>query len=633
LLYADVREYQKAITYYKDALTITEGNLDKEGNSIILNGIGSILISIDRDEEALEYLKKAISISSEIAAGQVLWNSFSVLAGLQKKQGAFQEALKSYAYAMDVIEKSRSSLDDEEFKASFLGSGRRLEVYHGAIDLLFRLSQMDKAPDAAARAFEFMERAKARGFLDSLEIGRVSAAQPIASETEDRLKSLQARLSRMSRRLADPPGSPDERHKLEGEASRLEEDYDEIRRDLRAHDPRFAAVRFPELISLERMRNELLDNDTVVFTYAVGRETAYGLAIDRKGQRLFPLPPPSVLRELVGRHLKWVSDRECSPEGTGEELYRALIDPGLDGSYRRMLIVPDDILQYLPFETLRSAGDPGWIGTRTEIAYAPSLSSLAEIEKRAKRQKAPSFDLFAIAAPDRGDEAGKASLRFREQEVEEIAKLFDSSKRILLKGSEANERKLKDSGFEEAGIIHFAAHGTIDEQKPVRSAIVLQDEPTSEEDGFLQAREVFDLRLKAGLVVLSSCRSAGGRLLRGEGVVGLNRSFLFAGAAAVLMSLWPVDDEATCHLMGRFYRHLKDGKTAAGSLQLAKTEMIGSEHYSHPYYWAGFIVTGAADRRLKSWFSFWAPATLGAVLVLITAVFLATRWQRENRIF
>ncbi len=534
---------------------------------------------------------------------------------------------------MDVIEKSRSSLDDEDLKASFLGSNRRLEVYYGAIDLLFRLEQKENDADAAALAFGFMERAKARGFLDSLEIGRVSAAQPIASETEDRLKVLQARLSRLSRRLANPPGSPDERNKLEEEALKLEEDYDEVRRDVRAHDPRFAAVRFPELITLEKTRKELVDDDTVVFTYAVGRESAYGLAIDRKGQRLFPLPSPSALRELVGRHLKWVSDRERSPEGTGEELYRALIDPGLDGPCRRMLIVPDDILHYLPFETLRSAGDPRWMGARTEIAYAPSLSSLAEIEKRAERQKAPSFDLLAVAAPDRGDEAGNASLRFREQEVEEIAKLFDSSEMILLKGSEANERRLKASRFEEAGIIHFAAHGTIDEHKPVRSAIVLRDEPTSEEDGFLQAREVFDLRLKAKLVVLSSCRSAGGRLLRGEGVVGLNRSFLFAGASAVLMSLWPVDDEATSYLMGRFYRHLKDGKTAAESLQLAKTEMIGSEHYSHPYFWAGFVATGAADRRLRSWFSFWAPATLGAVLVLITVVFLAIRWKRENRFF
>ncbi|RPI92960.1 MAG: CHAT domain-containing protein [Spirochaetales bacterium] len=533
LLQEDMKAYQKAVMYYKEALFLSEKNSDKEAKSIILNGIGSVLFLLGRDEEASDNLRKAISLSSEIDAGQVLWNAFSVLAGLQKKQGAYKDALNSYEYAMDVIEKSRSSLADEDFKASFLGSNRRLEVYHGAIDLLFRLSQREKVSDAAALAFGFMERAKARGFLDSLEIGRVSAAQPVASETEGRLKSLQARLSRLSRRLADPPESSDERNKLEEEASTLEEDYDEVRRDLRTHDPRYAAVRFPELISLEGMRKDLLDDDTVVFTYAVGRESAYGLAIDRKGQRFFPLPSPSALRELVGRHLKWVSDRERSPERTGEELYRALIDPGLDGPCRRMLIVPDDFLHYLPFETLRSADDPSWMGARTEIAYVPSLSSLAEIEKRVKRQKAPSFDLLAVAAPDRGKEEGKTSLQFREREVEEIARLFDSGKRILLKGLEANEKSLKANRIEEAGIIHFAAHGTIDEQKPVRSAIVLRDDPTSEEDGFLQAREVFDFRLKAGLVVLSSCRSAGGRLLRGEGVVGLNRSFLFAGASTV----------------------------------------------------------------------------------------------------
>ncbi|MBN1938029.1 MAG: CHAT domain-containing protein, partial [Candidatus Aminicenantes bacterium] len=584
-----------------------------------------------KDEEALEYYQKAIAIAAEIDNSQILWNTLCEMADLKKKKGDFDEALKCYEYAMNVIEKSRSSIGDEDLKALYLGSNRRLAAFHGAIDLLYKISRNGDASGAAARAFGYIERAKARGFMDSLEIGRVSAAQPVDPVTDNKMKALQIRLSRLSRQLGEPPPSYEESRVAEEEALRLEEEYEKFRRDLRLLDPRFAGVRFPDLITLEQLKSSLPDDGTVVLTYALGQESAYGLAIDRKGQRLFPLPAPRVLRELVVRHLKWVSDPERKPEETAVDLYRTLIAPGIKETCPRILIVPDDVLHYLPFETIRPPAGSHWLGAETEIAYAPSLSSLAEIEKRADQRRPPHLDFFAVAAADPEVAEDQGSFRYRSEEVDEISKLFRPGRCVLLKGEEAGEANLKRSPLSDARIIHFAAHGTIDEQKPVRSAIILGDEPGSDEDGRFQAREVYDLRLNAGLVVLSSCRSAAGKLLRGEGIIGLSRAFLFAGASAVLMSLWPVDEEATRHLMGRFYFHLKDGHTASASLRLAKTEMIDSTHFSHPYFWAGFVVAGAANRRLTPGFSSWRAATLGAAFLIGAAVFLAIRRNRKNK--
>lgn len=145
-------------------------------------------------------------------------------------------------------------------------------------------------------------------------------------------------------------------------------------------------------------------------------------------------------------------------------------------------------------------------------------------------------------------------------------------------------------------ILHFATHCLIDDKKPVRSSIVLSLYNSPEEDGFLQMREIFYLKLNSVLVTLSSCQTGGGQLIKGEGIEGLSRAFFYAGTSAALISLWSVNDQATSQFMERFYFHLRSNRSIMTSLQKAKLEMIASEALSHPYYWAGFVVTGDAEK-------------------------------------
>jgi len=329
--------------------------------------------------------------------------------------------------------------------------------------------------------------------------------------------------------------------------------------------------------------------------------------------------------------LKSLTDREHPDPEAGRELFNAVLAPDLDRPYRRTVIVPDDFLHYLPFETLRPAGASSAGGIAGDVFYAPSVSSLAEIRKRAERRPRAKAEWLGIAASG-GSVPDNPPLAFAEKEVEEVARFYPSGKRLALKGAEATEKALKTLRLGDYRVIHFAAHASIDEQKPVRSAVVLSSDPDSSEDGLLQAREIFDLRLNADLVVLSACRSAAGRLVRGEGLVGLSRSFLFAGASAVLVSLWPVDDEATGHLMGRFHFHLRRGRTAAAALRLAKADMAASSGFSHPYYWSGFVVSGCAGRRLYgNRGERLAAAGALAVLAAAAGIFLTARNRRRGR--
>jgi CHAT domain-containing protein len=169
----------------------------------------------------------------------------------------------------------------------------------------------------------------------------------------------------------------------------------------------------------------------------------------------------------------------------------------------------------------------------------------------------------------------------------------------------------------------------IDEKNPMRSAVVLALDDDPREDGLLQMREIYDLKLRSELVVLSACQSGLGQHVKGEGIQGINRSFFHAGTSAVLMSLWPVNDQVTSQFMERFYFHLLSAEPIMGALRTTKLEMISSDSVDHPYYWAGFIVSGKADQiifpeKSKAWMM------VCASVLLIGVVFSAARKKKKS---
>jgi CHAT domain-containing protein len=178
-------------------------------------------------------------------------------------------------------------------------------------------------------------------------------------------------------------------------------------------------------------------------------------------------------------------------------------------------------------------------------------------------------------------------------EVEAISSLFPGSRRLL--GRDATEEAIK-SLAPQARRLHFACHGLIDERFPLSSALALtipEHAQEGQDNGLLQAWEIFEeLRLDADLVTLSACDTGRGKEMGGEGLVGLVRAFQFAGARSVLASQWGVADDATADLMKRFYGYLRQGRSKDEALRSAQAEMIHSQSFAHPYYWAAFQLTG-----------------------------------------
>jgi CHAT domain-containing protein len=190
---------------------------------------------------------------------------------------------------------------------------------------------------------------------------------------------------------------------------------------------------------------------------------------------------------------------------------------------------------------------------------------------------------------------GFGRLVFSDEEADFITGFAPRNSTLKAKGFEANRQLVASGELGRYRIVHFATHGLINSEYPELSGLVLSlmDENGKPQDGFLRMHEIFNLEMPADLVVLSACQTALGKEIKGEGLVGLTRGFMYAGAERVTASLWQVDDQATAQLMQYFYRGmLKDGLRPAAALRAAQIEMSGSSRWSSPYYWAGFVIQG-----------------------------------------
>jgi CHAT domain-containing protein len=311
---------------------------------------------------------------------------------------------------------------------------------------------------------------------------------------------------------------------------------------------------------------------------------------------------------------------------------------------KRLVIVAPGALEYLPFAALTLPSEDSYrpLIASHEVVNLPSASVLAALRREtagrrpAERTLAviadPVFELNdprALAAKRKGsrdnlvasvqpedvipaasaltadsdlaraaesfNRAGFSRLPFSREEAETIADLVP--KRSLLKATDfqASRTMAASGALASYRIVHFATHGLINGEHPELSGLVLSlvDENGKPQDGFLRMHEIFNLRLPADLIVLSACQTALGKEVKGEGLVGLTRGFMYAGAERVAASLWQVDDEATSQLMRRFYRGmLKENLRPAAALRAAQIEMSKSSRWSPPYYWAGFVIQG-----------------------------------------
>lgn len=422
-----------------------------------------------------------------------------------------------------------------------------------------------------------------------------------------------------------------------GRLNQAEAEFDQLVVGIKQHNPGYAMLNYPRPLSLEQTQG-LLDAQTAMLAYSVTNEYVFVFLVTASSFDAERLKvSPRVLTTRVQNYVDLIARGDQSGwQYASERLYSELLAPlrtRLPDEINRLVIIPDGVLHYLPFETLQSVenkqptiNDAGlhrqasFLLQEFSISYAPSATVLAELSVTQRSRVATErADLLMIADPafdtGRRSQAGPrnaadyAQVLYDDEGLEVTPIPFAGAEAWGIEqyggpgsraytGREASEGRIKASKLDSFRIIHFATHALISERKPERSALVLASSEGDGEDGFLQAREIYRLKLASDLLVLSACETARGQILGGEGTQGLAQAFFYAGTQSVVASLWKVNDEETAAFMEVFYHHLAGGKSKVDALRAAKLDMIRRGTPNSVRYWASFILIGEPARSV-----------------------------------
>jgi CHAT domain-containing protein len=497
----------------------------------------------------------------------------------------------------------------------------------------------DATADGVRRALEVAERARSRALADLLAEARARITDPRLKAIRDEESAFGRRFSAVQQRAAGASGAAPRAGALQ-DLRDLEREYEALVLRIRRENPAYASLAHPRPLSAAEI-SESLAMDEALVEFVVTEKQGFAWIVRKDSIRGYRIPGAKALDPQVRLLMALLTAHdERATERLGARLYDTLLGPGrtaLEG-VRRLIVVPDGVLQRLPFALLRSQGR--WLVETHTIALAPSATILQSLrQSHAARAAKP---LLALAVPEVADgqtaifEAGigaLGTLTHATDEVRDASQLLGAATDSARIGSAATESALKSSAAADYRIVHFATHAIADEVVPRRSAILLA--PGGSDDGLLQVSEIANLSLNADLVVLAACRSNVGRLVRAEGLLSLSRAFMHAGARAVVATSWATPDRDTAWVMRRFYSAVGDGLPADEALRRAQLEALASSGArAAPSTWGAFVIFGDARLpildapvRSRSW-------TLAVSLVIgaaIVGAFLARfRWRSRR---
>jgi tetratricopeptide (TPR) repeat protein len=617
-IYLDLGKYNNALMYLKRGLLRSKLANDEEALGMILNNMGSAKISLSMIKDAERSFMRAANLGNKLSRGEILWEAYFGLGCCFELKKEYSDAIFYYKMAVSVIDRIRSQITVDTYKSSF--ARNKQKVYESQIRLLFRLQESENSKDLG-EIFHVVEGAKARAFLESLEESKVNIRERLTPQLKEQERAISNQISLAIRELTGQELSGDQRMNLIQKLKRAEDDYSLLLQKIRIEVPEVANMVAPVPCRLEHVQDQIIDNKTALIEYFLGEKESYVFFITKSEIWLHLLPGKEEIWRSLKAYLKVLSTR---PEGefqgikASKRLGKELLcrEPwNIPDSVENLIIIPDGVLYYLPFETLildlKKKSSDSFLVSKYKISYAPSSSSLLFLTTGTKKDY--SKDLLAFGNPAytwNGKTNRKkmipseilkevyqtegfdlTPLPYSEHEVRGISKYFHKKKRDIYQNHRASEKTIKNLTLVNYQILHFACHAILDERFPFRSALVLSKEDSLDEDGFLQVSEIYNLRMTSDLVILSACQTGRGRLEKGEGILGLPRIFFYSGAKSVVSTLWKIDDKSTSIFMNHFYGFLSQSKNKTQSLRLAKFEMIKSK-YSHPFYWAAFILNG-----------------------------------------
>jgi CHAT domain-containing protein/tetratricopeptide (TPR) repeat protein len=506
-----------------------------------------------------------------------------------------------------IVELRRAVALIEETSTRAVDASARAVPIQSNADAYVELVELLVERNAVEEAFRISEEMRARGLREMTSSARIQLSSLLSSDERSREEELERRIVALNRALWSSTAKASDATKADLAVARRE--LDAFRAEMRLQYPRLRQRRLdvPEAVVLPESSMAVLEylvgeKQTIVFSV---RATPTGAAAI-EAHRL-----PIGRRELerdVAEITQLLASRSPGYRAAAQQLYESFVAPvePLFRGAKKLCIVPDGPLWTIPFHALAVNGST-YLGDRHSVFFAHSLTLL--------RHASPAADeparLIAFGNPSIGSSARSkvrsayrdvslGSLVDAEKEVRALEEMYSAKRMRAYYGREADEEAFKKEApsYE---IIHVAAHAIVDHGAPMYSAIVLAaGGEGAGQDGLLEAREVADLPLNGQLAVLSACETARGKIGAGEGVIGLSWAFFAAGCPTTVVSQWNAESRATAKLMTEFHRRLLAGQASADALRDAQLAVRQIAKYSHPFYWAPFVVIGSGQRGIAA---------------------------------
>ena len=659
MAYVALNKPEKALESYQKALEIHQDPAfaDQRGQAITLNKMGEALARAGETPKALKEYESAIQrwIAVGDAQGQAL--SLYGIARIERDRHNLANARDRIDEAIKLVEESRNRVTARQLQMIYFAG--KQDLYALGIDVRMQLYELTKSSADLEAALSLSEQSRARNLIDLLAAARVDQLKGMSPEDAERNIKLQQEISQLKQthlRLVSLNAREEAAVVLKMVEKRMQEQDDLVTSAIRrssSNGNQSARTLTPHQIQ------ELLDDDTIVLEFSLGEERSHLWTITPSDIKHYRLPAAAEIKkaaERLSQDLTIHKPKQRPYESVEDFTKRTRLKPdyylasALDLSRmllrevwsqlgdKRLVIVADGALQYIPFEVLPS---PEWrlntggsippLLSKNEILYQPSASALALLRGVARPSSPKTVAVFAdpvfsddddrvrvYSKPPTGkavasrsrekltrslrdvgdDDFTLSKLAYAQKEANAITAAAPRGSWMKKVGFDANRAAATSPSLKQFSIVHFATHGIVNDKQPELSGIVLSmvNKRGQDQDGYLTLHDIYYLDLPIRLVVVSACRTGIGKQIPGEGLIALTRGFMHAGVQGVVVSLWDVDDEATAEFMARFYDQMlgKNKLSPAAALRQAKSEMQvhENERWRAPYFWAGFILQG-----------------------------------------
>jgi len=627
--------HSEALNSLTQALSILPIS-QRDAKADILSNLGWVHKALNENQKATSFFNAALAIRTEIGDLTGEATTRYGLSIVYRNSGRFPDAEREIEEALKIIESLRAKGSNQQLRVSYFASVQ--DYYEFYITLLIELDQLHPSAGYAAKALHACERARARGLLDLLAETKIDLRQGIDASLLDRERTATQKLNAIAvqqRQLSNHNNRAAEA--TDEEIYRLRNELEDARAEIRKLNPRYAALTQIQPLTASEIQKQVLDKDTLLLQYVFADKRSFLLAATSDEIKSYELPAHAAIERLSRQYYevvtlrnrpdfrqspeRWraqISKADSTADGLARDLSRMLLNPIKNKlTKQRLVVLTSGALQSIPFAALPIPSQSGselsskLLIDDHELIVLPSVTALSAIRQEVETRMPPAKTVIVLGDPvfDSSDSRVRQDLANERLssaifprlissrwEGEKILSLVSPGEGKLVVDFAANRTFASSSEIGSYRFVHFATHALIDFEHPALSGIVLSmvDPNGRPQNGFLGMEDIFKLRMPADLVVLSGCRTALGKDYAGEGLIGLTRAFMYAGASRVAVSLWQVEDKSTSELMVRFYKYMlgPEKLSPPAALRAAQLDLRKDQRWRSPYFWAPFIIQG-----------------------------------------